>query len=77
MKKSKVTWEQVYDKMNLENAFREALRVCKNKKAVKATWEKHDEIIEEIYNALKEETYKLSPLYSFSLAILSFLLIYI
>lgn len=65
MKKSKVTWEQVYDKMNLENAFREALRVCKNKKAVKAAWEKHDEIIEEIQNALKEETYKLSLLYSF------------
>ena len=65
MKKSKVTWEQVYDKMNLENAFREALRVCKNKKAVKAAWEKHDKISEEIYTNLKNETYTLSPLFSF------------
>jgi len=30
MIRSKITWEEVYEKGNLENGFREALAVCKN-----------------------------------------------
>lgn len=65
MIRSKITWEEVYEKDNLENGFREALAVCRNQKAVERCMRQHDQIIATLQQQLKDETYQLTPLFSF------------